>query len=388
VALSKLLEKTGDEICCVRLAKDERTNEEKVAFLYSTFGSYVSSLWNLQPLQRQAMAQELFNRELSPAEFKKFAANLDKLAKYAHTQRTVKRQKIYEKFFVVKGATGKETEANVARGKFLEPTRENHLRELKKLVDLRYNTNLPDKLNRFTFTPVDLPTRIALQDKMQDIDAQHSNQEVAKFIDESLTFLKRKFMADQQSGMYLPLLENLDLSDIVEIHKLDEWNSFVDKQQSVLRHPLKMNDNLDDFQSQLIKLQTKISELYKEGKIGARKQQAPKKYSPFVTVGLEVLGKLILVGVLHHLTGPASAPVFKILESGAGEAAGYTVKLMVNMIDLDARKIDSDLSYSIDMMRYDKPMNKEELEDLIRRIESIGGDRVAGGKMPDQTKQV
>lgn len=388
VALSKLLEKTGDKICCVRLAKDNATNAKKTAFLYSTFGGYLSSLRSLQAEQLNAMVQELFNRELDPPEFDRFRTNLYRLADYAHNAGTVKRQKVYEEFFVVKGSSEKETEANVDQGRFLESNRDNHLRELKKLVDLRYNTNLPDKLNRFTFTPVDLPARIALQAEMQEFDRQHTNEEVANFIEESLAHLKRKFMADQQRGLYLPLLENLDLPDIVKIHEFDEWKSFVNKQQSVLRHPLRLNDNLDDFQAELIKLQAKISEQYINGEIGPAKKHTPKKYIPFITLGLEVLGRLILLGVTHGSSVAGNAHVFNILESGAGMAIGYTVKLMVNMIDLDARRIDSDLSYSIDMMRYDEPISKEELYDLIRRIEQAGGDRVDGGKMPEQTKQV
>jgi hypothetical protein len=389
VALSRLLEKTGDKICCVRLAKNDAINAKRTAFLSSTFGGYLSSLRSLQADQLDAMVQELFNREVEPPEFDRFRSNLYRLADYAHYAGTVKRQKVYEKFFVVKGSSDEETEANVGKGRFLESNRENHLRELKKLVDLRYNTNLPDKLNRFTFTPVDLPTRIALQDQMPE-DRQHTNEQVANFIEESLTHLKRKFMANQQDGLYLPLLENLDLPDIVKIHEFDEWKSFVNKQQSVLRDPLRLNDNLDDFQTELIKLQTKISEQYKAGKIGAATKSTLKKYTPFITLGLEMLGwGLILLGVEHKFSVAGDAHVFKILELGAADKIkGYTVKLVVNMIDLDTRRIDSDLSYSIDMMRYDNPITKEELGDLIRRIEQAGGDRVDGGKMPEQTKQV
>lgn len=386
VALSKLLETTGDKICCVRLARDDRANERNVEFLYSAFGGYLSSLRNLQPLQLHAMAQELFNREMEAQEFEQFRANLYKLADYAYKQGTVRRQKVYEEFFVVPGSE-KEKEANVDLGRFQEPTRENHLRELKRLVDLRYNTNLPDRLKRYSFTPLDLPTRIALQDELKEYNRQLSNQEVAEFVEDSLTNLQRRFMADQQRSMYLPLLQHLSLSDIVEIQKLDEWNIFINKQQSVLRYPLKMRENLDDFQNELIRLQSKISELFKNGEIGAKSHVA-KRYATFITVGLQILGKLVLLGVSRHFSQAANPYLYKILESAATEATGYTVKLIVNMIDLDSRKIDSDLSYSIDLMRYDNPMNKEELQDLIRRIESLGGDQVKESKMPDQTKQV
>jgi hypothetical protein len=332
------------------------------------------------------MAQELFNREMEPREFDKFRVNLYKLADYAYHQGTVKRQKVYEKFFVVSGSP-KETETNVDLGRFKKPTQRNHLRELKRLVDLRYNTNLPDLLKRYSFTPLDLPTRIALQDDLKDLDRQHSNQQVAEFVEDSLTNLRRTFMADQQRNMYLPLLQHLSLSDIVEIQKLDEWNIFINKQQSVLRQPLKMHENLDDFQNELTRFQTKISELFKNGKIGSGPKVA-KRYATFITVGLQMLGQLIMLGVSRHFSDATNPYLYKVLESGATAAGGYTVKLIVNMIDLDSRKIDSDLSYSIDIMRNDNPMNKEDLKDLIRRIESLGGDPVKESKMPDQTKQV
>jgi hypothetical protein len=47
------------------------------------------------------------------------------------------------------------------------------------------------------------------------------------------------------------------------------------------------------------------------------------------------------------------------------------------------------LSYSIDVMRYDHPLHRDEIEDLIRRIQQIRGDPVQpAAKTADQTKIV
>jgi len=293
-------------------------------------------------------------------------------------------------WFARKGSTDKETEANVTEGLFLRPTNENHLLELKKLVDLRYNTNLSDLLNRYSFTPINMPSRIALQDKPDLSFQQISNKEVKAFVDSSISYLKRIFVADKQRGMYLPLLRNLRLHDIAKIHNFDEWEIFINEQQKVLSNPLKMLELIDGFQNAFINLQTKISNWYLEEHDNRPKENRSEKgYSPFVTIGLQVGGQSIVFG-LANLIGIDTDDVYsQVLGSGIGNVLGYNVQLMLNMINLDKMEVDKDLSYSIDIMRNDQIVTRDEIEFLIRKIQEIGGDSiVADGQMADQTKGI
>jgi len=389
-ALAKLLDKTGDNIKCLRLAQNDAKNEKAVSFLYTGFGGYLNALNSYDKSQFLEMAGELFNRELDHEQFNLFCDNVKKLSAYAFDKGQVTRKMVYMDWFARKGSTDKETEANVTEGLFLRPTNENHLLELKKLVDLRYNTNLSDLLNRYSFTPINMPSRIALQDKPDLSFQQISNKEVKAFVDSSISYLKRIFVADKQRGMYLPLLRNLRLHDIAKIHNFDEWEIFINEQQKVLSNPLKMLELIDGFQNAFINLQTKISNWYLEEHDNRPKENRSEKgYSPFVTIGLQVGGQSIVFG-LANLIGIDTDDVYsQVLGSGIGNVLGYNVQLMLNMINLDKMEVDKDLSYSIDIMRNDQIVTRDEIEFLIRKIQEIGGDSiVADGQMADQTKGI
>ena len=111
------------------------------------------------------MASELFSDpDYLHQEDNELAFNnaLDDLSDYARRKRSIVRGTIYKDHFGVEGAS----DADVALGRSRKRDKDHRfVLELKKLVDLIYNTNLPDRLRRYTFTPITMPTRTALQDE-------------------------------------------------------------------------------------------------------------------------------------------------------------------------------------------------------------------------------
>lgn len=106
-------------------------------------------------------------------------------------------------------------------GKFKKPDRDNpFFLEMKKYVDLIYNVNLPDRLQRYTFTPANMPSRMAMQDAA---GVAYSPDQASRIIanDDALESIRRTFMAHSQKAISLPLLSDLT-ADVEKIRALPE----------------------------------------------------------------------------------------------------------------------------------------------------------------------
>lgn len=174
-SMKALLREIADDVRCVRLAIDDAENDRAGDIMAGDFGEGLTHLNSLLSEQRNAMASELFsNPDVLQQEgmWEEFEHAVDHLATYAfgkiaelrRQKNRLTRQRVYQDLFAA-GDDDKERRRNVALGRFKTPGPDNpFLLELKKYVDLVYNVNLPDHLKRYTFTPVNMPSRMALQD--------------------------------------------------------------------------------------------------------------------------------------------------------------------------------------------------------------------------------
>ena len=218
-AIKNLLEETGYDLLCVRLAVDNEVNNNKIAMLEDRFGGYLSGLNNKSEYLINLMASELLGFELVKSDWKLFVNNIKSLSEWAHNNGpSIKRDDVYKEWFI-------EKNKEVSDGRFKRPSYDfPFLYYLKKIVDLRYNTNLPDMMGRYTFTPIGLPSRVALQDFHE---GDNDFKGVEHFVDQQLTKIKRTFMADNQKGMSLPILRELSISDVLEIRRdIPDWKEF------------------------------------------------------------------------------------------------------------------------------------------------------------------
>jgi hypothetical protein len=350
-----------ENIKSVRFAKDDSLNSKQTKKLAFSFRSYLVGVDMLDESLQLSMLKELVGgkKEITKEYQENFDKHLTKLSdftkRFFKKHGFVNRNDLYKEFIVAPN-TG------TADGIYLPPDRENPFRhEIKKLIDLKYNTNLPDALNRYSFTPSGLPTRSALQDDFQigDIDSEKVNnfidRELAKITKES-----RKFMEQSQKSMYLPLLSELSLSDVLEIRKLESWKEFIDKQSYILTNPLDIGDKYEDFQKSFEKFQSHLSTWFYTK---YPHTMIKNKYSSRASIVLSLGGEV----VTYDLNGTSS--VYENANQLPDLAKGISIKLMMNVYDIETNKIDKNRSYNIEVMRTELEVNRDEIFGIIKNTQ-------------------
>jgi hypothetical protein len=376
-ATRALLDEVGDDVVCVRLAVNDDANAEATARLATDFGTGLTRLNNLRSGQRNAMASELFadRGQLDRAGmWQAFEDDLDTLADYSYRKskelrrqdKNITRQDVYQDCFAA-GDHDASRHRNVTLGRFKPPGQHDpYLLELKKYVDLVYNTNLPDHLKRYTFTPANMPSRMALQDapgtnfRKEDIRPVVSNPEV-------LEWIRRSFVARTQSAMSLPLLRDLTIADVLAVRKLPEWEIFKDAQASILRDPLNCLDNLPAFQLAFDQFQRALSDWHN---ITYQHDRTVDRYCNFVSLLLSIGGLTIVAGshlasIPHDL---AAVAIPAVAERIPRRVKGYAAKLMVGVYDVGRRQLDADRAYTIELMQTNEELLREEVVDLLRAV--------------------
>ena len=362
-ATEALLREVGNDVTVVRLSAQDAENARRTSQMKADFGQALTRLAFLDDESQNAMASELFVTpdKLHEVGFGRFTEDLQQLAGSALSMgREVSRTGVYEQHFVLEGE-------KVAAGRFKKPDQENPFSfEMKKLVDLVYNTNLPDRLGRYTFTPLSMPSRIALQDAP---GKGYSHEDIASVMTNSdmLEHIRRTFTSHVQRAMYLPMLEHLTTSDVVKIRALPEWAEFTRAQSQLLKKPLETLDNFSDFQAAFDNFQGALSAWY-QATYEARKTE--DRYCSFVSLGLSMGGRLVVAGsglgaVEKVLLGEASAAATRALPQ---RVKGYAAKLMVGVYDIGKRRLDAERSYTIELMQTNEELMREDIEDLLRSV--------------------
>jgi hypothetical protein len=364
VALKALIEEIAEPITCVRLSKDDKQNKENTKIVRQQFRSKIIALKDFDEPQLNNLAAELFNdkRALDENEWAAFRRAIDELATEAFHAKEFNRHSVYQKFFM--------HGSNTNDGRFRRPNQDRPFNfEMKKIVDLVYNSNLPDALDRFTFTPVGLPSRSALQDR---IKTSGSSIELATLLPdgELSSLLRRAFRAETQKAMTLPFLRELKVSQVVDIRKMDEWAEFQKAQAAILSNPLGFITLLGEFSQAFEKFQAAISRWY------LTRHQKPiteGKYANFVTFLLQFGGRTYCAYAMHEF-GPMVHALGDTAVDMAAEhilpkrAKGLVVKLLMGVYDIDKKRLDRDRSYSVELMRSHQEIFRDQMEDIYHRI--------------------
>jgi len=366
-----------DTITCVRLSQNDQKNDELILQLEQNFRSYLVSLKHKDELQYNYMTSNLFTN-FNTEMWKRFKKSLIDLSTFAFNEEKLTRNIVYKKFFV---QNDKPSE-----GKFRKPSKDNpFIFEIKKLVDLKYNTNLPDILKIYTFTPSNLPDRITLQDWNPNDTSSSINSDIINSKIDDLFLAKHNFIANTQKAINLPLLSDLTVSDVLEIRKFDEWTEFINMQKKMLDNPEDIVELLSEFQNKFQNLQKALSIWYN---YKYKRKKTEKLYSHFVTVALAFASNTLLFGLnqeglIESLVENFSATAI-ISKLSKEKYQGFAVKLMLNVIDIGKMQIDKQLSSSLDIMKSNQEYSKEEIIDLINRFKNMKGDSVKKiGKVAD-----
>ncbi len=397
-AIRTLVEKIGQHVPCVRLALpdadadgvDDRENLQMAAHMETSFGSYFLGLRAFQEGQINQMMSELFSSSSNTPNAEEFRPHLLKLRsavdRCLDANPVLYRSELYKELFIA--GNEKQKGVNTALGKFRKPTKADpFLYELKKLVDLRYNSNLPDYLRRYTFTPLNMPSRLALQDGQKAAQQIESRKTVALLDDlrDHFVQIQRKFMANAHKGMNLPFLGELSIADVIEARRLDEWHEFARYQQEMLKEPLEIANRLESFQYKLEQFQKAMSDWYYEKYPTRRKKEI---YASYATFALQAGGQLIALGLDPRTREVGGSAELYNPETLAGKKVNdYDLLLMINVIDLKKQKLDRDRSYGIEIVRDDAGLKGEKLIDLINSFRDVGGDPVDYSAASDLAEQ-
>jgi hypothetical protein len=393
-ALRDMLAEVPHDIPCVRLAVDPNENRRRTASMETNFGVQLTRPEFMSDEQRNAMAVELFAEPevlQQPGEWDRFGAALDQFMQRLHAStsrlradgRTLRRQDIYRENFAADGR-----DDNVVLGRFASDAHHPFLLELKKYVDLIYNTNLPDHLGRYTFTPAHMPSRMAVQDYA---GKGYSHEQLAEVLTDAdaLEYIRQSFMARAQAAMGLPLLRELSVADVTAIRKLPEWTEFTDAQVRILRDPLHCLDLLEPFQQRFDRFQTALGAWYNEH---YERRRTIERYCTFISVALSVGGRLVVAG--SH-TNPFVAEAIgyaadQLIERIPRRVKGYAAKLLVGVYDIGAHRLDNDRTYTIDLMRTSEELMREDVVDLLRTVTGQSDDEqlpVSAWQVADQGGQ-
>jgi hypothetical protein len=394
LAARALLEAVGDKVRCVRLGVSGADNARATEVMETEFGAGLTRLNNLGSGERKAMAAELF-ADPSPLDgggWEAFEEAVDRLSAYAfgkskdlrRKDKKIARQDVYRDNFAA-GDTEKERSENVVLGRFKTPGPEDpFLLELKKCVDLIYNVNLPDRLKRYTFTPANMPSRMALQDAPGVGFANDQISAVVSNVD-ALEWIRESFMARAQAGMDLPLLSDLSVVDVLAIRQLPEWEPFKDAQARILQDPLRCIELLPAFDDAFDLFQRSLSDWYNHK---YQRDRTTNRYCNFVSIALTIGGITVIAGshaggVPHDLAGYAIPEMAAALPR---KIRGYAAKLMVGVYDRGRQRLDADRAYSIELMQSNEELLRDDVEELIRSVTWQQDDAVPGaaGLIADQ----
>jgi len=395
-AIQALDREAGDDMVCARLAIDDKTNDDMRSEMATQFAQGLTRVRQLNPQRRNAMASELFRepeRLQEAGSWETFNKALTTLADYAYQKggelvdqgRALTRTDVYRDHFVLPSGDDKQVREAITLGRFRKPDHANpFVLELKKLVDLVYNTNLPDLLGRYTFTPVSLPSRTALQDEPA-AGAKHSEMQGVFTNPAALDFIRRTFMAHAQRAMNLPLLRDLTMANVVELRRLAEWEAFKESQKRILTNPLRCLDYFEDFQKDFDAFQHAMSEWYNQK---YERPRTEERYVSVVSFVLKVAGRALVMGLgkEHPVESAAIGFAPDLIPK---KVKGYAAKLMVGVYDIGQRRLDQDRSYSLELLRTSEELMGEDVRDLIHRLIEKGDAATAGAghQLADQGKQ-
>lgn len=373
VAMNHLFSLLDKNLKCVRLAVDENLNQELTQELANVFSRKVTSFRYFQAPEMSGLGREIFEDSTildDPKRWPRFRKSIKQFSNHWDNELIdrvdtenpyLSRAEIYSTHFM-------REKNSVANGNFKQPTQDEFIFEKKKLVDLVYNTNLPDALGRYTFTPQGLPSRLALQDAPNKVK-KDSKQIFDSVNDkELLDYLKKQLSANIQKPMALPILKDLEIHDVVEIRTLPEWAHFIHAQQDLLSNPLSALHNFATFHNAFATFQTALSNWY-ISKDYAHNLEA--KYSNYATLAISVAGQLIFL----NAGAPSVWQNTGMILSSAGAQLlpkrinKYAVKLMACVLDTEKKAIDQSRSYSIELMEAAGDFSREDIEDLINSIQ-------------------
>ncbi|MFO1107890.1 MAG: hypothetical protein U1E61_01760 [Bradyrhizobium sp.] len=224
--LQRLLE--SSDVPCLRFDWDDETTNKNILKnkLGRSFQEFVQTIANLDI--------KLLARDFNIPEDRQraFRTRLYELAQYALTFSSpergddpppLTRTDVYENFVTPEGRT---------IGGFIDEDRP-FAREIKSLVDLKYNCNLPDALARFAVTSAGDIDRSVLQETRR-YGLEHLEKFTTQDEDALLDLLTRSAFDEMSTFNSFQFLDQIDLSDALSLRSNPSWSEYADLVKRIL----------------------------------------------------------------------------------------------------------------------------------------------------------
>ncbi|SCE88996.1 hypothetical protein GA0070558_11246 [Micromonospora haikouensis] len=339
-----------DTISCLRLSWDDAENEECTQrLMYEEFHRFLLQLrgFNLDALRRDLGLDEASTSLLKQRlrEVTLWAADIDR----------ADREGFYREFLVEPGTFP-------AQGRFRsEPL----VSELKQLIDLRYNTTVPDAVERYALIPTDSLRRTALQERppirrKPAAGAGAPAGGLPQLLD-LLAALRPQAFDLAQSPLRLDLT-GLTLDHIRQARNTEEWRSYLSALEALLDDPTDFVDRGQKVFDQYVALARRLADI-----VGRRRTSQMRIWEPAIRITVEVLGAS--VSLIYD-----GNPRLEVLGEVATEVAARGAEAIVRfaVVGRDQRRAEDEVSTGIDVMKVRLERAREEWAELVRRMREGG----------------
>jgi len=346
------------QVTCVRMHTNDSANSAEIGRMAQAFQAYCLSVRGLRQHSEllNGLAAEVLRQPGSGEELAAFGDALDQISQTAWDvagKEVVTRRHLYERLLNEPGTHPDE-------GIFKQDSSRAFVLAKKRVIDLRYNTNLPDFLRRYSFTPTGLPTRAALASG-PSMEAMRDSESL---LDDLRTQIRQTVMSRMHEACVLPPLHVLSLSDVFAVRRLPEWKMLMDAQAKILADPVRCLHLLESFADAFSAFQRSFSRWYYQT---YERAERVAKYGSVVRVAVKVLNRIAIAqvpGVDEKLYLAIASDYIP------DKAYEFTARLFVDVVDLATGIPDPHRSYSMDLMTAGLELTREDIRGVI---EAFGG---------------
>lgn len=351
---------------CVRLSWDGAENSQLLSSrMNRRFHMFAETAWSGDE------AQYIRDLKLQPSDGAPFMKRLEEVGDFAtrvgrekrgdpdtriRNSPLVTRNELYLRFVT----QGENTAEGVFHG--YKP----FAKEIKQLIDLAYNTYLPDALGGYPLTPFDSLTRLSLQEYNQPVAIPTETTE-----EQLLEQLRQVAFALTQQGLYLRSMDLLTLPDVLAIRSMDEWSEYLKAMESLLRNPFSFADpqaGVRDVGVKYARLMERASTIIEQRYV-ERKTQVMEAWTPLIELVFTVGGSILT------LTGhPTLGVVVKAIPAPLTKATEQVIgKLVIR--GLAEEQAQADLANSIVFLKAQMRTSERTWQEVVGKLKDIYGKK-------------
>ena len=332
---------------CVRFSWDDAENADSRQALSQRFRTFALAVPGLEV---PTLCHDLEVPPEHASELRRRLASVSALCSSELGEgREITREALYREFVVADGTP-------TPLGRY--DSRKRFSGEIKQLLDLRYNANLPDALDRYPLIPIDSLQRTALQEWTAPGRGQPLTASELAHLIKATTFDL------MQGGLYIESLGQLGLPDVEAVRGTEAWAAYMSSMDELIAHPLDFPDpdrGLAAVYRTYIDLARVITDLASQRRVQARTE----RWIPVAEIVVEVAGAALSVipSMLGQDPAIAVQVTGEIAKGIAGRAASVVVRLVVR--GLTERGSHAQLATSIDLIKGRMESAKEQWPELL-----------------------